>query len=126
MNGLRASFEKFNKTVKPIEAILSCLSCVEFLEDPPVTLICGHSICKPVSKVFQWGSSCACLLTTIPVQCFNRHSDPNSKDSLVFCEECKFETKNKHMRDSKFVQDLCKQFSGQRQACEQANKLLTA
>ena len=41
---------------------------------PAITLICGHSICK-------------C--------CFEKHSDPKSKESLVYCEDCQQETKNK-------------------------------
>ena len=54
---------------------LSCLSCLEFLE-APLMLCCGHSICS---------------------KCFWTHSDPSSKDSIVFCEECKIETKNKDL-----------------------------
>ncbi len=68
-----------------VEQALSCLSCLEFFKEPPLTLVCGHSICN---------------------HCFNKHSDPKSKDSLVFCEECKIETKNKQLRDSKFVNTL--------------------
>jgi hypothetical protein len=56
-----------------IERSLSCLSCLNFV-DNPLTLLCGHSICK---------------------KCFEFHSDPSSKESLVFCEDCKLETKNK-------------------------------
>ena len=56
---------------------LSCLSCLDYLEDP-LMLLCGHSICS---------------------KCFRTHSDPNSKDSIVFCEECKIETKNKLIKD---------------------------
>lgn len=69
-----------------------------------MTLKCGHSICKT---------------------CFNKHSDPNSKDSLVFCEECKLETKNKDMNpNSKFVTDLCKGVGGQRTLLAQAEKII--
>ena len=42
------------------------------------------------------------------------HSDPNSQDSLVFCEECKIETKNKQLTDSKVMKLLCQKFLGQR------------
>ena len=55
----------------------------------PLTLLCGHSICA---------------------KCFNTHSDPKSADSLVFCEECKSETKNKVLRESKVIGDLCSNF----------------
>jgi hypothetical protein len=56
----------------------------------PLTLLCGHSICS---------------------KCFRTHSDPKSADSLVFCEECKIETKNKSLRESKVVGDICSGFS---------------
>lgn len=50
--------EKMKHSFKPIESTLSCLSCLEYLSEPdPLTLVCGHSICK---------------------KCFNMHSDPNS------------------------------------------------
>ena len=52
-------------------------------------LVCGHSIC---------------------LKCFRTHSDPNSKDSIVFCEECKLETKNKELQDSKVIPILCENF----------------
>lgn len=75
---------------------LSCLSCLEFLKcgpgtgmPLPLTLLCGHSICA---------------------KCFRTHSDPKSAESLVFCEECKIETKNKSLRESKVVGDLCSAF----------------
>jgi chromosome segregation ATPase len=54
--------KKIMKNFEPISSNLSCLSCLEFLENP-LMLICGHSIC---------------------LKCFNAHSDPNSKDSIVF------------------------------------------
>ena len=60
-----ATINKVLKSYADIESNLSCLSCLEFLEDP-LMLICGHSIC---------------------LKCFKTHSDPNSKDSIVFCEE---------------------------------------
>ena len=49
-----------------LEHSLQCLSCLNPV-NIPLTLQCGHSICKG---------------------CFEIHSDPKSKDSLVFCEEC--------------------------------------
>jgi hypothetical protein len=55
----------------------------------PLTLLCGHSICA---------------------KCFRTHSDPKSAESLVFCEECKIETKNKALKESKVVGDLCSSF----------------
>ena len=42
--------EKLKHNFKPIESTLSCLSCLEYLSEPdPLTLVCGHSICKKVS-----------------------------------------------------------------------------
>ena len=76
------------KNYSDIESNLSCLSCLEFLEDP-LMLIWGHSIC---------------------LKCFKTHSDPNSKDSIVFCEECKIETKNKELMESKVIEVLCDKF----------------
>mmetsp|Transcript_32132 Transcript_32132/g.28478 ORF Transcript_32132/g.28478 Transcript_32132/m.28478 type:complete len:143 (-) Transcript_32132:46-474(-) len=76
--------KKMLKHFEPVESNLSCLSCLEFLEDP-LMLICGHSIC---------------------LKCFKTHSDPNSKDSIVFCEECKVETKNKELMESKVIEIL--------------------
>jgi len=79
-----------------VAGTLSCLSCLEFLKcgpgsgvPMPLTLLCGHSICS---------------------KCFRTHSDPKSADSLVFCEECKVETKNKSLRESKVVGDICSSF----------------
>lgn len=69
--------QKNRKNVETLDGTLSCLSCLEYLKDP-LTLVCGHSICRT---------------------CFNTHSDPGSKDSLVFCEECKIETKNKLLKE---------------------------
>jgi len=63
----------------------------------PLTLLCGHSICN---------------------KCFRTHSDPKSQDSLVFCEECKVETKNKSLRESKVVGDLCSGFAKVMQTIE--------
>ena len=81
--GLKSAYERMKTGFEPIESTLSCLSCLSFLKEPkPLTLICGHSICK---------------------NCFNQHSDPKSADSLVFCEECKIETKNKQLKDSKVM-----------------------
>lgn len=76
------------KSIESIDATLSCLSCLEYLVDP-LTLVCGHSIC---------------------MKCFKTHSDPNSQDSLVFCEECKIETKNKNLRESKVIKTICDKF----------------
>lgn len=76
--------KKMLKNFEPIESNLSCLSCLEFLEDP-LMLICGHSIC---------------------LKCFKTHSDPQSKDSIVFCEECRVETKNKELMESKVIEIL--------------------
>ena len=92
-------------TFTPIEQTLSCLSCLEFLKEPkPLTLVCGHSICK---------------------KCFSQHSDPKSADSLVFCEECKIETKNKQLRDSLVMQTLCAKFSGQRSCLDSMEKIFS-
>ena len=74
---LERILDQNSKKTATLDSTLSCLSCLEFLVDP-LTLICGHSICK---------------------KCFSTHSDPNSKDSLVFCEECKIETKNKVLKE---------------------------
>jgi hypothetical protein len=79
-----------------VSATLSCLSCLKFLKcgpgtnsPMPLTLLCGHSICA---------------------KCFKEHSDPKSPESLVFCEECKIETKNKSLRESKVIGDICSGF----------------
>lgn len=50
-----------------------------------MTLTCGHSICK---------------------ECFEIHSDPKSKDSLVFCEDCKTETKNRNLKELKTIRNI--------------------
>jgi hypothetical protein len=68
---------KQQRATEELDSTLSCLSCLEYLKDPQ-TLLCGHSICR---------------------KCFTTHSDPSSKDSLVFCEECKIETKNKMLKE---------------------------
>lgn len=96
-SGLLSAIEKIKAGQLAVEQVLSCLSCLEFLKEPALTLVCGHSICKTVSKLFQ---------QNLMFQCFNKHSDPKSKDSLVFCEECKVETKNKQLCDRKFVNML--------------------
>ena len=70
--------------LKPIENTLGCLSCLNLLHNP-LTLACGHSICK---------------------SCFEEHSDPRSKDSLVFCEDCKLETKNKNLKELKTIKRI--------------------
>ena len=81
---------------------MSCLSCLEYLKDP-LTLVCGHSICR---------------------KCFETHSDPNSKDSLVFCEECKIETKNKVLKEQLVMRTICETYGGQRNAVQQICTLL--
>ena len=82
------SLAKIFKSFESIESTLSCLSCLEYLTDP-LTLACGHSICR---------------------KCFKTHTDPNSKDSLVFCEECKIETKNKNLKEMKVLKNICDKF----------------
>ena len=84
-NGLGTCVGKMLGGIENIEATLSCLSCLNFLEEP-LMLVCGHSICKT---------------------CFKMHSDPSSKDSLVFCEECKLETKNRDLSETKVIRELC-------------------
>ena len=79
---------KLLKNYEAIESNLSCLSWLEYLEDP-LMLIWGHSIW------LKW---------------FKTHSDPNSKDSIVFWEECKVETKNKELMESKVIEILCEKF----------------
>lgn len=74
---IHSILQKNQKNADDLNSTLSCLSCLEFLKEP-LTLTCGHSICRT---------------------CFQTHSDPNSKDSLVFCEECKIETKNKVLKE---------------------------
>lgn len=102
-NGILAAFDKFKMSQQQIESCLSCLSCLEFLKEPALNLVCGHSICN---------------------NCFTKHSDPKSKDSLVFCEECKIETKNKQLKDSKFVNTLCAKFNQQKATFDAVNKLV--
>ena len=74
---IQVILQKNQKNADDLNSTLSCLSCLEYLKEP-LTLTCGHSICR---------------------KCFETHSDPNSKDSLVFCEECKIETKNKVLKE---------------------------
>jgi hypothetical protein len=50
------------------------------------------------------------------------HSDPKSADSLVFCEECKIETKNKSLKESKFIGDICSGFGKVMAAIESLQK----
>lgn len=102
---MKSMHEKMKVGMQPIESTLSCLSCLEYLAEPsPLTLICGHSICA---------------------KCFNQHSDPNSSDSLVFCEECKVESKNKQLRDSKVIRILSSKFNGQRSMIASMEKILS-
>ena len=57
-------------------------------------------------------------------QCFNQHSDPNSQDSLVFCEECKIESKNSQLRDSQVMKILTQKFQCQRLMMATMEKML--
>lgn len=51
----KSQFSGFVDKVKQgqsnVEQALSCLSCLEFLKEPPLTLVCGHSICNKVSQL---------------------------------------------------------------------------
>jgi len=75
-----------------LEQALQCLSCLNSVKQP-LTLACGHSICKG---------------------CFEQHSDPSSKESLVFCEECRMETKNKQLKELRVIGILSDKFSASR------------
>ena len=81
------------RDVEELDGTLSCLSCLEYLSEP-LTLVCGHSICK---------------------KCFGEHGDTRSKDSLVFCEECKIETKNNDLKDLKVMKLICDRYGKQRE-----------
>ena len=81
---------RLKKGWEPMETTLSCLRCLEYLSGEPLTLVCGHSICR---------------------KCFTTHSDPKSQDSLVFCEECKIETKNKNLKESKVIITISDRFA---------------
>ena len=61
-------------------------SIIDEFGAPAITLTCGHSICK---------------------SCFAEHSDPTSKDSLVFCEDCRIETKNRNLKELKTIRNIC-------------------
>jgi len=52
------------------------------------------------------------------------HSDPKSQDSLVFCEECKIETKNKNLRNSLLVSQIVSRCVFQKDCLEKITKLL--
>ena len=121
-SNMKSMHEKMKVGMQPIESTLSCLSCLEYLAEPsPLTLICGHSICAKVSiLLLMLTDQFFCLL-----QCFNQHSDPNSSDSLVFCEECKVESKNKQLRDSKVIRILSSKFNGQRSMIASMEKILS-
>ena len=80
--------DKNVRDVEQLDSTLSCLSCLEYLKDP-LTLNCGHSICR---------------------KCFTTHSDPSSKESLVFCEECKIETKNKMLKEQLVMRIICDKY----------------
>lgn len=60
-----------------------------------MTLVCGHNICKA---------------------CFSEHSDIKSKDSLVFCEDCKVSTKNKNLKELKTIRNICSSYMEIRKA----------
>ena len=89
MEAVISNTKKILKLYDPIYSNLSCLSWLEFLQSP-LMLIWGHSIWM------NW---------------FNQHSDPKSKDSIVFCEECKIETKNKELMESKVIEVFWEKFS---------------
>ena len=100
-----------------MDRTLSCLSCLKMIGTlgneknltkgvydssmidaegtPCITLECGHSICK---------------------NCFETHSDPKSKESLVFCEDCHHETKNKNLRELKTFRNLSQSWKVLREA----------
>ena len=82
---LEGILTKNKKDVEELDSTLSCLSCLEYLKEPLV-LVCGHSICT---------------------KCFGQHGDTASKDSLVFCEECKIETKNKALQKQPVMKLIC-------------------
>jgi queuine/archaeosine tRNA-ribosyltransferase len=52
VQGMKSGIEKLATAMKPLEQTLSCLSCVKFMSEVPMTLVCGHSICKTVSDIF--------------------------------------------------------------------------
>ena len=53
---IESILDRNKKDVEDLDSTLSCLSCLEYLQEP-LTLICGHSICR---------------------SCFTTHSDPKS------------------------------------------------
>ena len=99
---IKRHLDKNGKNVEALDSTLSCLSCLEYLKDP-LTLNCGHSICN---------------------KCFTTHSDPNSKDSLVFCEECKVETKNKMIKDQLVMRIICDKYGGTRETLKAVGELV--
>ena len=98
---IQAILAKNQKNTDDLNSTLSCLSCLEYLREP-LTLTCGHSICR---------------------KCFETHSDPNSKDSLVFCEECKIETKNKVLKEQKVMVLICDRYGREKEAIVQIKEL---
>ena len=100
--GLMVSIGKMLIGLENIESTLSCLSCLSFLDDP-LMLTCGHSICRA---------------------CFTTHSDPKSRDSIVFCEECKLETKNKDLHPSQVIKILCTKYAYVKQCHEECLGLM--
>ena len=50
--GVIALHQKINVVLEPIVTTYSCLSCLDYLSQPePLTLLCGHSICRNVSEI---------------------------------------------------------------------------
>ena len=96
--------DKSTKAATDLDSTLSCLSCLEYLKDPQ-TLLCGHSICR---------------------KCFETHSDPKSKDSLVFCEECKIETKNKMLKEQQVMTLICDRYGTYRENFKKIRELIEA
>jgi len=79
-----------------LEMHLSCLSCSK-LPPEQLMLICGHSICN---------------------DCISAHSDPKSKESIIHCEECGVETKNKQLVKSLCTKNLTLNYSKSKQLIE--------
>ena len=96
--------DKNTKSAADLDSTLSCLSCLEYLKNPQ-TLLCGHSICR---------------------KCFETHSDPKSKDSLVFCEECKIETKNKMLKEQQVMTLICDRYGTYRDNFKKIRELVEA
>lgn len=95
--------DKTTKNTEDLIGTLSCLSCLNYLKDPMV-LKCGHSICN---------------------SCFTQHSDPRSEGSLVLCEECKIETKNKELKPLPVMSLICKKVSVFKEACSKVYDIVS-